>query len=80
MLMLRQAHKSAAADIRVFRLAEGAVRNIANFVTGNADVRQGLVRQAAQFCKRTAVADPALCNTNRVHNILFGHLACLHFR
>ena len=48
-------------------LAESAGSDVADLVAVDANVGERLVGQAAKFAKGTAVAEPALCNADRVH-------------
>lgn len=56
-------------------LAERAGCNVADVVTADADIGKRLVGQVAKFVERAAVANPALCNADRVHD-LFPQMSC----
>lgn len=51
-------------------LAESARSDVVDLVAAYADVGEGLVGEAAEFAKGTAVANPALCNADRVHGVV----------
>src|SRR5690606_3934245 len=56
-------------------LAEGTGCDVADVVTGQADVGQRVVRQVAEFVHRAAVGNPVLCDADRVHVLLLEMLA-----
>ncbi|MNS64017.1 hypothetical protein D3C72_971300 [compost metagenome] len=51
----------------VYALAERTGCYVTDVVTGQADVAQSLVGQAAKFVDRAAVGDPVLCDADGVH-------------
>jgi hypothetical protein len=55
-------------------LAERAGCDAADVVTAHTDIGERLVGQVAKFVERTAVANPALCNADRVHGFFLGCL------